>query len=137
MSNQITDEQRTLLIESAKQARNWAYAPYSHYCVGAALLTRSGRIYDGVNVENAAYPATICAERTAVVKAVSEGERDFVAIAVVTSNGGTPCGTCRQVLAEFGLDIIVITATEQGELKLETPLRNLLPQSFGADKLNP
>ena len=75
---------------------------------GSALLTRSGKIYDGVNVENAAFPSTICAERVAVFKAVSEGEREFTAIAVVTENGGSPCGGCRQVLAEFGLDTLVI-----------------------------
>ena len=77
------------LAARAAHARQWAYAPYSHYTVGAALLTASGRIYDGVNVENAAYGDTICAERTAAVKAVSEGERDFVAIAVASGNGGT------------------------------------------------
>ena len=104
----LTDEIRTQLIEAAIDARKWAYAPYSNYLVGAALLTTSGRIYDGVNVENAAYPATICAERVAVFKAVSEGERNFVALAVITANGGSPCGSCRQVLAEFGLDTKVI-----------------------------
>src|SRR4029079_3524178 len=91
------------LAARAAQARNWAYAPYSKYFVGAALLTASGRVYDGVNVENAAYPDSLCAERTAVFKAVSEGEREFVAIAVSSKGGGTPCGSCRQVLSEFGL----------------------------------
>ncbi len=79
-------EERQQLIETARQARRWAYAPYSQYAVGAAVLTASGRVYDGVNIENAAYPTGICAERVAVFKAVSEGEREFVAIAVVTSN---------------------------------------------------
>ena len=89
----LTDEIREKLVQSAIQARRWAYVPYSNYAVGAALLTASGRIYDGVNVENAAYPTTICAERVAVFKAISEGEREFTAIAVVTANGGSPCGS--------------------------------------------
>ena len=91
----LTDDVRNTLIHTAMEARKWAYAPYSNYPVGAALLTTSGKIYDGVNVENAAYPTGMCAERVAVFKAVSEGERRFAAIAVVTSNGGTPCGACR------------------------------------------
>ena len=101
----ITDEKRQELISLANQVRSNAYTPYSNYKVGAALLTKSGKIFTGVNVENAAYPATICAERAAVFNAVSAGEREFEAIAVVTRNGGTPCGSCRQVLSEFGLDI--------------------------------
>jgi len=83
MNNMLTDEIRQKLITVALEARRWPYAPYSHYAVGAALLTASGRVYDAVNVENAAYPTGICAERVAVFKAVSEGEREFVAIAVV------------------------------------------------------
>ena len=126
----LTDELRNSLIQTAVQARNWAYAPYSNYLVGAALLTASGRIYDGVNVENAAYPETICAERVAVVKAVSEGERAFQAIAVVTENGGSPCGACRQVLAEFGLEIVILIADTEGNLKAELTLAELLPKAF-------
>ncbi|HMN62538.1 MAG TPA: cytidine deaminase [Anaerolinea sp.] len=80
-------EQRKQLIEAALEVRRWAYAPYSHYRVGAALLTASGKVYDGVNIENAAYPSGICAERVAVFKAVSEGEREFEAIVVATDNG--------------------------------------------------
>ena len=99
------------LIALAAQARERAYAPYSGYAVGAALLGKSGRVYTGCNVENAVYSLTTCAERAALFKAVSEGERTFEAIAVVTSNGGMPCGSCRQVLAEFGLDIQVLVAT--------------------------
>lgn len=136
MSEKLTNEMREQLIEAAKQARQWAYAPYSHYQVGAAVLTASGRLYDGVNIENAAYPATICAERVAVYKAVSEGERQFVALAVVTDNGGTPCGICRQVLAEFGLETIILVADDSGKIKLETSLKDLLPLAFGADKLD-
>jgi cytidine deaminase len=126
----LSAEMRNKLIEAAIQARQWAYAPYSNYAVGAALLTSSGRIYDGVNVENAAYPTTMCAERVAVFKAVSEGERQFEAVAVVTSNGGSPCGSCRQVLAEFGLDTIVLIATAAGRLVQETSVRDLLPGAF-------
>jgi cytidine deaminase len=126
----LTDELRKTLIQTAVEARKWAYAPYSGYPVGAALLTASGRIYDGVNVENAAYPTTICAERVAVFKAVSEGERDFKAIAVVTENGGSPCGSCRQVLAEFGLEITVMIADTSGNLVEEVAIADLLPNAF-------
>lgn len=124
-------ETRERLIAIAAQARQWAYAPYSNYAVGAALLTASGKVYDGVNIENAAYPAGVCAERVAVFKAVSEGEHQFTAVAVVTSNGGTPCGVCRQVLAEFGLEIIVLIADAQGRLVQETSVNELLPGAFG------
>ena len=131
----LTDEQRTELIALAQRARRWAYAPYSNYAVGAALLAESGRVYDGVNVENAAYPTGMCAERVAVFKAVSQGERSFVAIAVVTPNGGTPCGSCRQVLSEFGLDTVVLIADAQGQVKMETTVRALLPGAFGPNDL--
>jgi len=131
----LTDELREKLIESALEARHWAYAPYSGYPVGAALLTASGRIYDGVNIENASYPNTICAERVAVFKAVSEGEREFTAIAVVTSNAGAPCGACRQVLSEFGLDTIVLIADEQRNVVVETTVRELLPRAFGMEQV--
>lgn len=130
MAVKLKDDARQRLIESAIQARRWAYAPYSHYAVGAALLTESGKIYEGVNVENAAYPTTMCAERVAVFKAVSEGERNFEALAVVTSNGGTPCGSCRQVMAEFGTDIIVIIADASGKVVQETTIAELLPGAF-------
>lgn len=126
----LTDEIREKLVQAAIQARQWAYVPYSNYAVGAALLTASGRIYDGVNVENAAYPTTICAERVAVFKAVSEGERQFTAIAVVTTNGGTPCGSCRQVLAEFGLETIVLIADANGKILNEAEVGDLLPGAF-------
>lgn len=132
---EIKEEMLGRLIESAQAVRHWAYAPYSHYQVGAALLTASGKIYDGVNVENAAYPSGICAERTAIFKAVSEGEREFIAIAVVTANGGTPCGSCRQVMAEFGLDTVVVIANAAGEITQRTSVRNLLPGAFTADSL--
>lgn len=130
MAVNLKDDVRNRLVKSAIQARHWAYAPYSHYAVGAALLTESGKIYEGVNVENAAYPTTICAERVAVFKAISEGERQFVALAVVTANGGTPCGSCRQVLAEFGTQTLVIIANESGEILQERTIEDLLPGAF-------
>lgn len=126
----LSAELREQLVDAALHARRWAYVPYSQYAVGAALLTSSGKIYDGVNIENAAYPTTICAERVAVFKAVSEGERSFTAIAVATSNGGTPCGSCRQVLAEFGVDTIVLVANEQGQVVSEGTVAQLLPGAF-------
>ena len=118
------------LIELANEARRHAYAPYSKYPVGAALRTKTGRVYTGVNVENAAYPTGICAERVAVFKAVSEGEHNFEVMALVTDNGGSPCGACRQVLSEFGLDTIVLIADGKGKLFQETTVGNLLPEAF-------
>jgi cytidine deaminase len=123
------------LIDLANEARRRAYAPYSKYRVGAALRTKSGRIFTGVNIENAAYPTSMCAERTAVFKAVSEGERDFAVIAVVTDNGGSPCGGCRQVLAEFGLDTAVLIADGKGQLVKQTSVGELLPEAFTPQKL--
>ncbi len=127
----INAETRTTLVERARAARRWAYAPYSGYPVGAALLTASGKIYDGVNVENSAYPASMCAERTALFKAVSEGEREFEAVAVVTEAGGSPCGACRQALSEFGLDTLVLTADAAGRVQQELTVGELLPHAFG------
>ena len=132
----LTDELRQTLIQRAMDAWHRAYAPYSEYAVGAALLTESGKIYDGINVENAVYPLTVCGERVAVFKAVSEGERSFSAIAVVTKNGGTPCGSCRQVLAEFGLETVVLVADLQGNLLHELTVAELLPHAFGEADLD-
>ena len=123
------------LIELAVEARRRAYAPYSNYRVGAALRTKTGKVYTGVNVENAAYPASICAERVAVFKAVSEGEVEFEVIAVVTDTGGSPCGSCRQVLAEFGLDTIVLIADGNGKLIRVASVDELLPEAFQAHHL--
>ncbi len=123
------------LIETALNARKWAYAPYSNYLVGAALLTSSGRIYEGVNIENAAYPTGICAERVAIFKAVSEGEREFTALVVATENGGSPCGSCRQVMAEFGLDMRVLVVDDRGEVVMDTTVGGFLPQAFTPDQL--
>ena len=133
----ITQAQRSELVARASDARRHAYAPYSNYRVGAALLAESGETYTGVNVENAVYPTGTCAERTAIFKAVSEGERCFTAIAVVTENGGTPCGSCRQMLAEFGLDTLVLIADTSGRVVSETNVRALLPHAFGAADLPP
>ncbi|MFV0528165.1 MAG: cytidine deaminase [Lachnospiraceae bacterium] len=129
------------LIQEAQQARSNAYAPYSHFMVGAALLGYSGRIYTGCNVENAAFSPTNCAERTAFFKAVSEGERRFRAIAIVGHKQGTisvqdgycmPCGVCRQVMMEFCDDesFEVIVVNGRGRYKVYT-LRSLLPEGFG------
>lgn len=126
----LTKLEKQSLVDLANEARRRAYAPYSNYRVGAALRTRSGRIFTGVNVENAAYPTSMCAERTAVFKAVSEGELDFEVLAVVTDNGGSPCGGCRQVLAEFGLETIVLIADGSGKIARETTVGELLPLAF-------
>lgn len=128
--SKLTQEERKSLIDLANKARRRAYVPYSNYPVGAALRTKNGRLYTGVNVENAAYPQTMCAERVAVFKAVSEGEQEFEVIAIVTNNGGSPCGGCRQVLAEFGLDTIVLLADGKGKVVKEMTVSELLPEAF-------
>lgn len=126
------------LIRLALEAREMAYVPYSKYMVGAALLTKQGRVYKGCNIENAAYTPTNCAERTAFFKAVSEGERNFKAIAIVGGKDGVltkytpPCGVCRQVMMEFcnpkTFRIFLAKSTE--EIR-EMTLEELLPQGFG------
>ena len=132
-----------MLIQAAREARKNSYAPYSHYMVGAALLTADGQVVTGCNIENAAYTPTNCAERTAFFKAVSEGRREFRAIAVAGSPAGDeltqyayPCGVCRQVMAEFcdpeSFEIIV--AGPAGAYRMMT-LRELLPESFGPGNL--
>ena len=129
------------LVELAKQARERAYVPYSGFAVGAALLCKDGTLYQGCNIENAAYGPTMCAERTAFFKAVYDGQRDFEAIAVAGGRAGEevsglfpPCGVCRQVMREFcGLDFKIYMAKENGEYVAQT-LGELLPYSFsGAD----
>jgi cytidine deaminase len=132
----LTQQEKQALIDLANTARQRAYVPYSNYHVGAALRTKTGRIFTGVNIENAAYPQTMCAERVAIFKAVSEGEMDFEVISVVTDNGGSPCGGCRQVLAEFGLDTIVLIANGKGELQKEMTVKELLPEAFTPEKLD-
>ncbi len=132
----LTKEKREQLIHRAVKVRQNAFAPYSKYSVGAALLTKNGRVFQGVNVENAAYPLTMCAERSAIFSAVSEGIRDFSAVAVATEDGGTPCGSCRQVLAEFGLEIKVLLVNDNGKLVDEMTVEDLLPKSFSSESLN-
>lgn len=131
----MRSKQRAELIERAGAVRSKAYAPYSNYAVGAALLTKSGKVFEGVNVENAAYPLSMCAERSAIFKAVSEGEREFDLIVVATDNGGSPCGACRQVMAEFGLDLRVLTVDAGGAVVLDTTVGGLLPDAFQPDDL--
>ena len=124
------------LIAAAAAAREWAYVPYSGFAVGAALLASNGAVYTGCNVENASYGLTVCAERNAVFRAVVSGARDFLAVAVVTANGVTPCGACRQVLAEFSPTMTVITSDMAGNRRVYT-LSELLPDAFGAADLGP
>ena len=124
------------LIELAKNAQKKAYAPYSKFKVGAALLTKSGKIYTGANVENASYGLTCCAERIAIFKAVTEGETEFLKLVVVadTEEPISPCGACRQVMAEFG-NFEVILVGKNGNIK-KTSVSELLPYSFGKENLN-
>jgi cytidine deaminase len=127
--SQVIMTTATELLEHARIARQQAYAPYSNYLVGAALLTAEGSVIYGCNVENASYPATLCAERVALGAAIAQGQRDFQAIAVVTRNGGTPCGVCRQVMAELGPNMMVYIGDEQG-LVQTTTVAELLPGAF-------
>ena len=134
----MTDSHKTPqwdhLLKVAIEAREKSYSPYSHYKVGAALLTTHGKIYTGCNIENAAYTPSNCAERTAIFKAVSEGDQDFAAIAVVTINGGTPCGVCRQVIREFAPNLTIIVGNIAGDYQVLS-LPDLLPDSFGPENL--
>ena len=130
-----------VLIKEAIEARKMAYTPYSHFKVGAALLTADGKIYRGCNIENAAYPATNCAERTAIFKAVSEGKTEFRAIAIVGGPKGkepenfcAPCGVCRQVMAEFcSRDFQVLMLGCEG-IQRTASLGELLPYAFSLEK---
>ncbi|KAF2962111.1 cytidine deaminase [Fervidobacterium sp. 2310opik-2] len=123
------------LIEIAKEVREQAYAPYSNFKVGAVLVTKNGKVFTGVNVENASYGLTNCAERTAIFKAVSEGERDFDTLVVIanTDKPVAPCGACRQVMAEFG-NFKVILANTKGDW-IETTVQELLPYGFDKSDL--
>ncbi|WP_412095990.1 cytidine deaminase [Bacillus sp. PS06] len=126
------------LIKEAKQAREMAYVPYSKFQVGAALLTNDGKVYHGCNIENAAYSMTNCAERTAFFKAISEGDKAFTALAVVADTDGpvSPCGACRQVIAEFcPEDMSVYLTNLKGDVQ-EITVRDLLPGAFSARDLN-
>lgn len=125
----MTEEDKEL-IEEAKRVRAFAYAPYSRFAVGAALRTKSGKVYNGCNIENSAFPMTMCAERIAVFRAVSAGERDFDTIAVIADSPSPtpPCGACRQVLAEFGVSRVIM-ANVSGDTEEKT-LDELLPGAF-------
>lgn len=131
----ISDERRAELVELGLRARESAYAPYSNYSVGAALLTKSGQYYLGANVENASYPLSMCAERVAIFKAVSAGDREPLAISVVTENAGSPCGGCRQVLSEFGLETLVLLVDGSGTVAREMTVAELLPDAFRPEHL--
>ena len=127
----MNDKNTKELIESAKQARRKAVAPYSNFKVGAALQTKSGKIFTGCNIENASYGLTMCAERVAIFKAVSEGEREFTGIAVVadTDELTPPCGPCRQIIWEFCDDIPVTFANLKGGIET-LQMKELLPRAF-------
>ncbi len=122
------------LFRLAKSMLNKAYAPFSNFAVGAALLTRGGEVFTGVNVENSSLGATICAERTAFVKAISEGRKDFHTVAVVSSEGAVlPCGICRQFMFEFGDDLRIITGEDEDHLKVYK-ITELLPEGFRLER---
>lgn len=127
----MTSNELTKLVDAACSVREQAYAPYSKYLVGAALMTSDGEIIVGCNVENISYGLTNCAERVAIGTAIAAGKRTFVALAIATSNGGTPCGACRQVLVEFCPDLpVYLVAVEQGRAVTELALARLLPGRF-------
>ncbi len=144
MKTKLTKEQIKSLVADAIDARSFSYSPYSNFKVGAALLTKSGKVFKGCNIENAAYTPTVCAERTAVFKAVSEGEKDFEAIAIIggydgvelsTSEPSGPCGVCRQVLLEFSEDLTIISANSLDHYYI-TSLDALVPMPFGPKNLS-
>jgi cytidine deaminase len=124
------------LIAAARRARAHAYAPYSRYAVGAAVLADNGRVYLGANIENASYGLSLCAERNAIAAAVLDGARRIEAIAVLTSTAppAAPCGMCRQTLAEFARDCPIVLGNESGE-RVETTLAELLPRAFHGDDI--
>jgi cytidine deaminase len=124
------------LVARAREARQRAHAPYSGYAVGAAVLTASGKVFSGCNVENASYGLTVCAERVAVFNAVAGGEKDIVAVAVVTRDGASMCGACRQVVHEFGPEARVILAGAEGETPTVTTVGELLPGAFDGSRLD-
>jgi cytidine deaminase len=142
VSEQLSSEQEQQLIEAAAEARMRAYVPYSHYAVGAAILSADGQIHQGCNIENASYGLTSCAERNAIFGMVGRTEetdgRRIRAVAVVTAGNdpATPCGACRQVIREFGKDAAVIIANTDGTIFLRTTLEGLLPHSFGPEQLD-
>jgi cytidine deaminase len=135
----LTQAEIDRLLDLAQEARDHAYAPYSHYSVGAALLTAEGQVYQGCNIENAGFTSTICAERTAFFKAIYDGHRAFRAVAVIATGEemGFPCGVCRQVMAEFcDRDFIIVTANRDRSKVDVSTFEQLLPHSFGPKDLN-
>jgi cytidine deaminase len=130
----MTSEHQQLL-NAAAHARLNAYAPYSKFQVGAALLSNTGEIFTGCNVENASYGLTICAERAAVFKAVAEGQRSFQALALSLDGNASPCGACRQVLHEFAPNLPILISDDSGQLTSQTTLNTLLPNAFGPSNL--
>ena len=137
--NALTQQEIDRLLDLAEEARDHSYAPYSKYHVGAALLTADGQVYQGCNIENAAFTPTNCAERTAFFKAVYDGHRAFKAIAIIATGEemGFPCGVCRQVMAEFcDRDFIIITANIDRSKVDVSPFETLLPHSFGPKDLD-
>jgi cytidine deaminase len=130
----MTDDNLGALVTQAIAAAGQAYCPYSGYPVGAVLRATDGTLYTGCNVENASFPASICAERTALVKAVSEGQQTFDLLVVVTRNAGSPCGVCRQMLYEFAPTLRVIIADLDGKIHSDQRLDALLPLGFGSQK---
>lgn len=135
--NRLDELERERMLDLAYEAMERAYTPYSHFRVGACLKGASGKYYLGCNIENAAYGPTVCGERTAVFKAVSEGEKEFTAIVVVSSGKrvGFPCGVCRQVLREFCRDDMIVVCADANRNFTETTLGALLPNSFGPEDL--
>lgn len=131
----MVSEQGRKLAQAAAAARTAAYAPYSNYQVGAAVEAGSGKVYTGCNVENASYGLTVCAERTAIFKAVSEGETEIRAVAVITRDGASMCGACRQVASEFGPEAYVVLGDVEGNLR-ETSVAQLLPGAFHKGQLD-
>lgn len=125
----------TVLIGKAIEASRRAYAPYSNYAVGAVLRSTDGQLFTGCNVENASYPVSICAERGALMKAISEGHQTFDLLIVASQDGGTPCGMCRQMLSEFSVEMRVVVVAIDGKVTLDVPLSDLLPHNFTAESL--
>jgi len=132
----LQEEATQKLVNQAIKAQENAYCPYSKYHVGAALLSDKGGIFEGCNVENAAYGDTICAERGAACHAIAKGHKVFVAVVVITKDGkGMPCGSCRQVLNEFNPKMVVLTADPKGTIIHRTTVEQLLPKAFGPQNL--
>lgn len=130
----ITEEQKQTLLGASRRIQKLAYAPYSKYLVGAAVLGEDGEVYCGVNIENASYGLTVCGERSAIFQMVNNGVLRFHAIAICGEGRGSPCGACRQVMVEFAGNVPIYLTSSKGEVR-ETTLHHLLPEHFGPDNL--